>query len=209
MVARVLLGQTVAQHVKELRLQPLSHRPELLVGNRVDPVPAVGFGEPLLPAIAQVAIEQVVPVRRQEGGYVHAVGHVLHRVVGGIDLRPQVRADARGDPAVDCRDAVLESRAADRERGHVEVGAAGRAPEFEQLARVDAQLRRPVVEVAAKHLFVEVVVARRHRCVRGEHRVQGRRLERTGEVEARSHQHAHALEHQEGCVSLVDVPDGG
>ena len=95
-----------------------------------------------------------------------------------------------------------------RERRHVEVVALGRAPEGEELLRVEAQLGAVAREITQHRLAREVVVPRGDRGVRREDGVRRDRFERRRKVEAQAHRHPHALEDEERRVALVDVPGG-
>jgi hypothetical protein len=128
LVAQVLLAHPAVHQVQQLGFQRLADAPEDLVGNALHAVPAALVGEAVLPAEAEVAVEGFVPVGGEEGRHVHRVGDVVHRVFGGGDLRPHVGADARGHVAVDARDAVVEARAAQGQRRHVEFAAATPPP---------------------------------------------------------------------------------
>ena len=170
---------------------------------------AFGIVHAPVPAAADEAVEGVGPFRREEARHVHAVGDVGDRVFFLGHLGPEVAEDQRRDVAVDAAHAVDETRAARGERRHVEVVALGRAAEREQLLAIDAQLLAEAHEVAVHLLRREMVVARGHRRVRREDRVRRHGLERAFQVEALAHQRAHALEHEERRVPLVDVPRGG
>ena len=200
-VARVLHRHAMAHHVEQARLDVLAHAPEDVVRDGADLFPDAGMAEAVHPAHAEEAVEHLAPFGREEGGDVHAVGDVAERVLVRRDLRPVVVQQARRNAAVDARDAVLVARAAQRERGHVEV-AAGRR----QAERPELELAEDALQVRRDRRLGEVVVAGGHRRVRGEHGVRRDRLGRRLERQALGHQAAHALEHQERGVALVDVP---
>ncbi len=139
----------------------------------------------------------------------HAVGHVGDGAFALGHLGPELLEQPRRDVAVDAAHAVLHARAARGERGHVEVAVARRPAELDQGRGIEPDLRAVAREVAHHHVGGEMVVARGHRGVRGEDGVGCHRLERRARVQALLHVLAHALEHQERRVALVDVPHGG
>ena len=84
------------------------------------------------------------------------------------------------------------------------------AAQGQQALDADAQLVGLALQVGADQVGVEMVVARRHRSVGGEHVAGPDHLEGRFEVEALVlHQQVDALEGQEGRVALVQVADGG
>ena len=136
-----------------------------------------------------------------------AVGDVIHRVFGRLDLRPEMAADVGRDVAVNARDAVVVARAAQREGGHVEIGLARFGAERHQLLPGKAEVVAPAREIMANHLRREVIMPGRDGRVRGEHEVGGDGLERGGIGHALADHAVHALENQEGGMAFVDVPD--
>src|SRR5690606_36342927 len=112
---------------QHLRLERLAHAPEELIRDAVDTLPEFAVAEAVRPAEAEVALEYLVPLLREEGRDVNAVGDVGKGIFLRLHLGPQSPADGRRHLAVDARDAVLEARAADRERGPVEVVVPRRA----------------------------------------------------------------------------------
>ena len=208
-VAQVLHARYVVDQVQHARLQRLAHAPEQVVRDVVDALPELCIALARKPVGAEVALEDLHPLLGQERRYVHPVGDVVDRILFRRDLRPQFAADLGRHAAMDLRDAVLKARAADRQRRHVEVAVAHAVPERHELRMVQPELRREALEVRGDHRFGEMVMPRRHRRVGGEHGVHRDRLQRSVEGEATGGQLAHALEHQEGRMALVDVPDGG
>ena len=124
-----LSAHAMAHHVEQARLDVLAHAPEDVVRNGADLFPDARMAEAVHPAHAEEAVEHLAPFGREEGRHVHAVGDVAERVLVGRDLRPVIVQQARRDAAVDARHPVLVARAAERERGHVEVAARRRAAE--------------------------------------------------------------------------------
>ena len=209
LVAQMLPRGAETDQMQHLRLERLVHAPEQVIGYRPHRALAHRILQALVPAGAELAVEEFMPFIREESRHVHAVGNVGQRVVDGFDLRPQRRADARRHRAVDARHAVLKARAADRQRGHVELAAAGVASERDQHVGVDSEVAAHALEVTADHVFAEMVVAGRHRRMGREHGARRHRFQRRRIVEALRGELAHAFEHQKGGVPFVDVPYGG
>ena len=81
-VAEVLARDAEAHQVQHLRLERLAHAPEQVVGYLVYAPPEAVVGDALAPVEAEVLLEHLAPLLRQEGGHVHAVGDVGQRVLG-------------------------------------------------------------------------------------------------------------------------------
>ncbi len=106
--------------------------------------------------------------------------------------------------------AVVEARAADRERSLIEAERvlrtlAKRAQAVFALAEIADQRR----EVTAHHLVRKDVVTGRDRRVGREDRRGGHDLERGLEIDSVAHAFAQPLQHEKGRMSFVDVPDRG
>jgi hypothetical protein len=100
-VARVLLRDAMAHQMQHLRLERLVHAPELVVGNGVDAFPAAAIGDALGPTRTEEAVEEFVPLAREECRHVHAIGDVGDGVVVRLDLRPQGGKNMCRDTAMD------------------------------------------------------------------------------------------------------------
>ncbi len=209
LVAELLRAHPLLHQGQHARLQVLAHAPEDVVRELQDAVQARRIAQPARPAAAEEALEGIHPFRREEAWQVHPVGDVGDRVLALGHLGPEPREELGRDVAVDAAHAVLHARAARRERGHVEVAVARRLAELDQCRGIEPHLRAVAREVARDDIGREVVVAGGDRRMRGEDGVGGHRLERRARVHALLHVLAHALEHEEGRVPLVDVPHGG
>ena len=208
-VAPVLLHHSVVEFLQQPLLELLAHAPELGVGDLLDAIPVIGIEQFVVPLV-EAHVEQVVPLAGEKRLQVHAVGDVRHRVLLGRYLRPHRALHDRGHLAVDARDAVVETRALQCQRGHVEAAVGLRdAAEREQFVHRDAEALGEAAEVGLEQRGIEDIVSGRHRGVRGEHRARGDDLQRACQGVALLHVLAAALQHQEGRVALVDVPRGG
>ena len=207
-IAEVLACDAKAHQMQHPRLERLAHAPEKMVGDLVHPAPESDVGNAVAPVEPEVALEHFCPFLRQESGHVHAIGDVVDAVVLGVDLRPQPSADARRDPAMDAAHAVLEARAVARQHGHVEVLLAGAASQPHELLAAHAHFGTELLEIAPDHLLGKVIVTCRHRRMSGEHGVGGDAFQCTAVIQALRRELAHALQDEEGGMSLVDVPYG-
>ena len=207
-VAEMLARHPVTHQVQHLCFQGLAHAPEQMVRHVVDALPERVVVSMVRPVEAEKLVELVGPLRRQERGDMHAVGDIRKRILVRRYFRPQRRADTRGHAAVNAADAVLETRSADRQRGHVELLVTINPAERKQIFLAHAQFLAQPGEIVAHHVRAEVVMARRYRRVGREHGVGSDRFEGRVESQSLGDQQAHALEHQECRVALVDVPGG-
>jgi hypothetical protein len=146
-------------------------------------------------------------VRIDPGREVHAVRDRVDRHFALEQLGPERVQQALAHAPVQLAHAVHEAREVERQVGHVERPAVllGLAQRVEALPRHAGPAGR-VGEVAPHQLLGEAVVAGRHGRVRREHGRGTHDLARLLEGQAElAHEPAHALEHQEGGVTLVDV----
>jgi len=208
--APVLHGGPLPGVLQQLGFQDLVHALEDVVRDPVEEaLPEGRIGQARAPSAVHVHVEERVPGQAEERAHVHAVGDVAHGALGRRDLGPDVRFVLGGDPGVDAAHPVLVARAAQGERGHVEAAGVPRGgPEGEEAPLVDAEPGPEPAEIGPHQGVVEDVVARGHGGVGREDGARRDQLEGAREVEPLLHLLAAALEHQEGRVPLVDVPDG-
>ncbi len=101
LVAQLLLAHPVAYQMQQLGLERLMDAPENLVRNVMDARPAGRIHLAVLPANAEMAVECFIPVGGKKTRHMHRIGHVVHRVFGWLDLRPQGAANVCRYFAVD------------------------------------------------------------------------------------------------------------
>jgi hypothetical protein len=162
------------------------------------------------PVIPQPVVEQLDPFVGQEGADMHSVGDMAHRVFFRLDLWPVLAANIGRHAAVNARNAVVMPGAVQRERRHVEIRSEIAVSQRMQLGHGNIELLAAFAEVAFDHFAGKMIVARRHRRVGGENRVRRDSFERALEVHFLClHQRTRPLQHQEGGVAFVHVPDRG
>src|SRR5690348_18497665 len=61
-------------------------------------------------------------------------------------------------------------------------------------------------EICVYHVIAKLIMSCRYRGMSSKHRACRHRLERSSEFQPALHQHAHALQHHEGCMAFIDVP---
>ena len=72
---------------------------------------------------------------------------------------------------MDARYAVVESRATDRQRSHIEIRAVHSTTKLHEFLATEFELRIVVLEVGLHHVFVEMVMTCRYRRVRGKNSI--------------------------------------
>ena len=198
------------EHHQALAAQ-LVDAPELPGGDVLRAVPHRGVLGPLAQRRADVALEQLVHLAAEPARRVDPVGDAGDRHLVDRQVGPEPAPHAPGRVAVQLGDAVGEARGAQRQRRHPELGIAVRVRgQGGQLLPGHPDRRRERLEVGARELGLEGLVARGDRGVGGEDRRGAGLLEGLGEVQAGAlHQRPEPLERQQRRVALVHVEHRG
>ncbi len=185
MIAFVLLGVALVQHVKQLRLERLAHAPEQMVRDAVDAfLPESRVAQAVAPVIAQSVVEQFDPFFRKKGADMHPVGNIAHGVFFRLDLRPVLAANVRRHPSMYARDAVVVPRAMQGKRSHVEIRAKCTMPQCMELLHRDAKPLAAFAEIALNHFAGKMIMASRYRRVGRENRVSRDCFQRAIEIQS-------------------------
>ena len=136
----------------------------------------------------------------------HAIGDIGQRVVFGIEFRPQRRADARRNGPMNAADAVLKTRSAYGQRGHVELLPAIDQTQRQQFFLAQTQLPAHRREVILHGFGAEIIVSSGHRRMGGKHGIRRDCFERGTERQALRDQQTRAFENQKRRVAFIDVP---
>ncbi len=207
MVAEVLSADAFSHHVQHLGLQRLMHAPEHVIRDVIDTFPEIHIVHACAPFGTQMTFQYLDPLGRQECRSMNTVGDISHRVFVVLDLRPHPAADIRRHIAVNTRHAIVETRAANRQSGHVELRAILGAPKRKEFFATQFEFRVVLLKVRVHHTFAEVVVPCRYGGVRSEDGV-GRNTFQCGcEIQTIvADLLADTLQHQEGRVAFIDMP---
>ncbi len=153
--------------------------------------------------------EEVAHVGRHPGGHVHAVGDGLHRHPVDRPIGPHRLPHLAGDVAVELADRVDAAGGAHGQGRHVELRAVPVVvlAQGQEAGAVLAEFAPAAGQVFLDQVEGEGVVTGRHRRVRGEDRALAHHRERLVERHARLDVLADALQHDEGGVAFVEMPD--
>ena len=160
-----------AHEIDQARLQGLMCLPQLAVIDALDVVPALRLGATVGPVGAQVAVVNLVHLRRQPGLHVHAVGDVTDRHAFLGHARVQAGPHGARDVTVQRRDRVGAARQLQRQHGHAErLAVIARVLASQRQQRVGRKAQRVAqrAEVFLDQLRREPIVAGRNGRVRCE-----------------------------------------
>ena len=211
LLGRPAVARALADERKQVAAQRLPHQPQLLVRDGVHGIPERRVVVPLPPVGGDVGLEQLRQLGGHPGGHVDAVRDRADGFGPGGRFRPDGRPHLAGHVAVQLADRVDPARRAERQRRHVEqhpvavavvVGA-----QREELRAEIAEAAPGPGQVLLDEVEGERVVPGRHGRVRGEDGGLTHLLDRLGERKPLLDQFAHALQHDERGVPLVEVPD--
>ena len=161
------------------------------------------------PIHPEMAFQHFDPFRGQKSRRMHAVGDVGHRIFCGFDFRPHVTANRCRYLAMDARHAIAETRAAYRQGGHIEIRAVLGMSQPQKFLAAQCELWVIMLEIGLHHAFVEMVMPRRNRRMRGENRIDRHIFMCRREVQALvGNLLADPFQDQERRVAFIDMPHG-
>ena len=119
--AQLLTTNALVHGFQHARLERLAYAPKNVIGNFIDALPESGVIA-VTPFLAKIAIKHLGPFPGQERRHVNAVGDVGKWIFLCIYGGPKGRANFCRHVAMNFGDAILETRATNRQGRHVEIG---------------------------------------------------------------------------------------